>query len=94
MLIFLAIMDLGEGGAVLDCVAQPGLAFAIFVAGFIDTSAFHFLIATYEASEPGRGWGAYGTPIFSRTQFKLLPFGIFAILRASCSFSLKLPSTF
>jgi hypothetical protein len=94
MLIFLAVMDLGEGGTVLDSVAQPGLAFALFVASFFDTSTFHFLIATYEASEPGRGRGAYDTPIFSRTRFKQPPFGIFAILRASCSFSLKLPNTF
>jgi hypothetical protein len=55
MLIFLAVMDLGEGGTVLHSAAQPGLAFALFAASFIDTSTFHFLIATYEASEPGRG---------------------------------------
>jgi hypothetical protein len=68
MLIFLASSDLGGGaGAILDGVARPKPAFALFVTGFFDTSGFCFLIATYEASELGRGWGVYDTTIYSRT---------------------------
>jgi hypothetical protein len=70
MLIFLAGPDLGSRGTVLDGVAQLGPAFALFTAGFFDTSAFHFFIAACEASELARGQGAYDTPICSRTRFK------------------------
>jgi hypothetical protein len=93
MLIFLDSPGLGSGGTVLDGMARSGLAFVLFTVGFFDTSAFHFLRATCEASESGTGWGAYGTPICSRTQFKRPPFGMFATLRASCYFVLKLPKT-
>jgi hypothetical protein len=71
-----------EGGAVLDGVAQ-----------LEPCSAFHFLMASCEASEPGIGRGAYGTPIYSKTQFKRSPFGIFTAMRASYSFRSKLPKT-
>jgi hypothetical protein len=64
------------------------------MAGLFDTSTFHFLIAAYEALKPGRGRGAYGTPICSRTLFKWPPFRIFTVQRASYSFGLKLPNTF
>jgi hypothetical protein len=70
MLIFLAGPDLGGGGTILDGVAKLEPAFALFATGFFDTLVFHFLIATYEDSESGRGRGAKGTPICSRTQFK------------------------
>jgi hypothetical protein len=70
MPIFLAGPILGGGGAILDGEAQLRPAFALLAADFFDTSAFHFLLAAYEALEPGRGWGAYGTPIYSRTRFK------------------------
>jgi hypothetical protein len=55
MLIFLAGPDLGRDGATLDGVVQPEPAFALFAVGFFDTSAFNFMIAACEASEPGRG---------------------------------------
>jgi hypothetical protein len=71
MLIFLAGIILGRGcGAVLNDIIRPKPAFALFMAGFFDTLAFHFLIAACEALEPGRGRGAYDTPIYSRTRFK------------------------
>jgi hypothetical protein len=89
MLIFLADPDLDDGGTVLDGAAQLGPAFIVFAVGFFDTSTFHFMIAAYEASEPGRGQGAYDTPICSRTQFKRPPFGIIAMQRVSYSFGPK-----
>jgi hypothetical protein len=64
MLIFLAGPDLGGGGAILDSMAWLGPAFALFTVGFFDTLAFHFLTAACEASKPGRGRGAYDTPIY------------------------------
>jgi hypothetical protein len=66
----LAGPDLGGGNTTLDDMARLGPAFAIFSTSLFDTSAFHFLIAACEASEPGRGQGAYGTLICSRTLFK------------------------
>jgi hypothetical protein len=93
MPIFLAGLILGGGSVVLDGEAWPEPALALLEAGFFDTSAFHFLLATCEASEPGRGWGAYDTPICSRTQFKRPVFRIIAILRVSYSLGPKLPTT-
>jgi hypothetical protein len=49
MLIFLAGLGLDEGDTILDVVAQPEPALALFVVGFFDTSAFHFLLAACEA---------------------------------------------
>jgi hypothetical protein len=79
MPIFLAIPDLGGGGTALDGTTQLGPAFTFFVASLFDTSAFHFLIVACEATEPVRGQGENDNPICSRTQFKLPPFGIFAV---------------
>jgi hypothetical protein len=61
MLIFLDGPSLNGGGAILDGVAQPGLAFILFVVDFLDTSAFHFMMAAWEASELGTGWGVPGS---------------------------------
>jgi hypothetical protein len=91
--ILLAGPDFVRGGTVLDGVAQLRLAFTLFTVGFFDTSAFRFLIAAYDTLEPGRGRGAFCTPICPRTQFKQPLFGIFAMQRAWYSFGLKLPNT-
>jgi hypothetical protein len=74
----------------LDGSAQLRPAFYFFTPGPFDTSAFHF----YLCSEPGRGRGAYDTPICSRTLFKWLPLRIFTMQRVSYSFGPKLPNTF
>jgi hypothetical protein len=68
--IFLTSPSFDGGGAILDGVAQLGLAFILFAVGFFDTSVFCFLRAACEALDPGMGWGVYDTPICSRTQFK------------------------
>jgi hypothetical protein len=54
MPIFLTGPVLGRGGIVLDGRAWLRLAFALLAVGFFDTSTFCFLLATYEASAPGR----------------------------------------
>jgi hypothetical protein len=79
-----------RGGVILDGVARPRPTFTFFMIGFFNTSAFHFLTASWEASEPRTGHGAYDTPICSKTHFKRLPFGIFATMRVSYSFGSKL----
>jgi hypothetical protein len=91
MLIFFVGPGVDGGGTVLDGVVGPTIN--LFAVGFFDTSSFHFLITACEASEPGMEWGAYDTPIYSRTRFKQPPFGMFATLRASYSFCRKLPNT-
>jgi hypothetical protein len=48
-------------------MTRPGPTFAFFTIGFFDTLAFHFFMATWEASEPGTGRGVYSTPICSKT---------------------------
>jgi hypothetical protein len=50
---FLAGPTLGGGGTILDVGARPKPAFAFLATSFFDTSAFHFLLATCEAAEPG-----------------------------------------
>jgi hypothetical protein len=50
----LASPDLGGDSTTLDVMARLKPAFAFFAAGLFDTTAFHFLIVTCEASEPGR----------------------------------------
>jgi hypothetical protein len=92
-LTFLDGPGLDGGIVVLDGVTQPRPTFAFFAICFFDTLAFHFFMATWEASEPGTWWGGYGTPLCSRTQLSRLSFGIFFAMRASYSFGPELPST-
>jgi hypothetical protein len=68
-------------------------AFTFLAAGFFATSAFLFLLADYQAAEPGWGRAKYRTPICSNTRFKRPPFRIFTTTRVSYSLGLKLLST-
>jgi hypothetical protein len=83
MITFLDSPGLDGGTVIWDVMTQLRPTFTLFMIGFFDTSAFRFFMATWEASEPGTGWGAYGIPICSRTQLSQPPFGIFTATRAS-----------